>query len=308
MSKIPTGAVQIDGRYFLLDPKGKWTPVDHIAARDLIAHELVHETLDYAEDLAAEVARFKSHAVGGIGAYDALLDQEYGVKAPGGAKGNRTLTTYDGARMIKVAVADRIQLGPELQAAKTLLDELVRERGAGGDPIMMTLVNKAFALDEEGKIDVPAIMALARLEVPDERWPNIQRAIRDSVRVVGTKPYLRFYRRNEAGKYDLIPIDIAAAELTPDAAARRSVRRRAEEAEAALGALTEAYAEQGRRHSAEYDLLARGYDFTIRRIEGLLGRPMETELFAGVGRLLDLLGAESGALVAEAFGLPAGEA
>jgi hypothetical protein len=53
---------------------------------------------------------------------------------------------------------------------------------------------------------------LLRLEIADERWQNAMRAIRDAMRVVGSKTYVRLYQRPscDAG-WEAVTIDLAKA-------------------------------------------------------------------------------------------------
>jgi len=226
-------AVEIAGRKYLRNARGDLVALDNVKSTDLLMDEMVRKLIAYAADLSAELARFMSHSTADIAAFDALLDQEYGVKRPEHTKGNRTFTSFDGCLMVKVAVADRIVLGPELQSAKALLDVMIRERAEGADPFLVALVAQAFKVDQEGKVDVPAILALRRLEVADERWPDVTRAIDDAVRIVGSKSYIRFYRRvMPDGRWEMIPLDLAAVQVTAAAFSRGSLRRQVEELQA----------------------------------------------------------------------------
>jgi len=229
--KTIAGAVMIDGVQHLPGPKGVKIPVTNFKAQDLLQHELVYQLTDYALDISAEIARFNGHSRADLAQFDALLAQEYGVTRDPEFKGNRTYTSSDGKRQVKIALTDRVIYGPELQAAKQLLDEVIRENAGGAGPVLTPLVNLAFRVDKEGKVDPDLLRAIRRLEVPDPRWPNICRAIDDAERVVDTTSYIRFYRAGPTGKQELIPLDIAAAHPTPEAFARRSLRRQVEEAE-----------------------------------------------------------------------------
>lgn len=234
MSESPVeSAVEIAGKKYLRNARGDLVALDNVRATDLLMDEMVRKVIGYAEDLSAELARFLSHTAADIAAFDALLDQEYGVKRPEHTKGNRTFTSYDGRLQVKVAVADRIVLGPELQSAKALLDAMIRERAEGADPFLVALVAQAFKVDQEGKVDVPAILALRRMEVDDPRWPDVTRAIDDAVRVVGSKSYIRFYRRQSPeGRWELIPLDLAAVQVGGAAFARSSLRRQVDQLQA----------------------------------------------------------------------------
>ena len=50
------------------------------------------------------------------------------------------------------------------------------------------------------------------MDFEDERWQQGQRAIKDSIRVVGSKSYCRFYMRETPDAlWRAVPIDLAAA-------------------------------------------------------------------------------------------------
>ena len=73
------------------------------------------------------------------------------------------------------------------------------------------LVNDAFRVDREGRINTGSVLGLRRLEIKDEKWQRAMTAISDSVRVDGSKPYIRFYERAEGSdEYVAIPLDFAA--------------------------------------------------------------------------------------------------
>ncbi|MBF0333182.1 MAG: DUF3164 family protein [Alphaproteobacteria bacterium] len=229
---------------FLRDARGNLIHRKNVRAQDLLMDEMVKKIIAYAQDLSSELARFEAHTHADLAAFSALLAQEYDAQPAAGRKGNRSLTSFDGTMMIKVAVADRVILGPELQIARDLLDEMIKERAEGADQFLVTLVNQAFRFDKEGKVDTAAILALRRLEVADRRWPDVTRAIDDAIRVIGSKTYLRFYTRpTPDASWTMVPLDLAAVSLSAEAMGRRSIRRRAEEAEAALA---EAQAELAR--------------------------------------------------------------
>jgi len=223
------GAIDINGALYLRNAQGDLVALANIRPMDLLMDEMVRKVAGYAEDLSAELVRFAAHTDADIAALDALIAQDYGVE-PRDTKGNRTFVSFDGLLKVQVAVSERIVLGPELQAAKAVLDAMIKERGEGVDAFLMTLITRAFRVDQEGRVDVRAILALRRMAVDDPRWPDFCRAIDDAVRVVGSKRYIRVYRREtKDGRWEMIPLDLAAVEPTPAAFERRSLRRQVEE-------------------------------------------------------------------------------
>ena len=109
-------------------------------------------------------------------------------------------------------LADRVEFGPELQIAKRLLDECLTEWSAESDPKIQAIVTRAFNTDKEGQINKANLFLLLKLDIVEERWTNAMKAIRDAIRVTGTKEYVRFYQRKRPqDRFEAIPINIADA-------------------------------------------------------------------------------------------------
>ena len=125
-SPIPAEVVDVGGAPHRRDGKGTLVPERLIKPQHLLEDETVRKIVGYADALSEQVARFKEHSFDDINAFEAILSQEYG-ETRGGAKGNKTLMSYDGLVKVQVQVADHIEFGPELQVAKSLVDECLNE-------------------------------------------------------------------------------------------------------------------------------------------------------------------------------------
>ena len=77
-------------------------------------------------------------------------------------------------------------------------------------PELHTLINGAFQVDKQGRINVNRILSLRRLEITDERWKQAMMAIGESLQIVGSKTYIRIYERQDNGGYKPLPLDVAA--------------------------------------------------------------------------------------------------
>lgn len=208
---IPPAAQQVAGKFYMTDPKGALVPVETIKPTDLLMDETVRKVLGFADNLNAQIARFKLHTLADVSSLLALFDQEHGVKL-GGTKGNVTLTTFDGTMKVQLAIADQITFGPELQSAKKLVDECLVEWAADSRPELRAIVQRAFNTDKEGLVNRAELFGLLRLDIEDERWQRAMKAIKESIRVEGTKEYVRFYRRPHArAAWSAVTIDVAAA-------------------------------------------------------------------------------------------------
>ncbi|MER9851222.1 DUF3164 family protein [Mesorhizobium sp. M0106] len=206
-----TGKVLVGEKAYMPDAKGNLVPVEMIKPSEMLEDETVRTILGYATDLSAQIGRFKEHTFNDLGAFEALLAQEYGA-TKGGAKGNKTFMTFDGMKMVKVQVADTIDFGAQLQIAKSLIDECLTEWSADSRPEIRAIVTRAFNTDKEGQINRAAIFMLLRLDIGDERWQRAMAAIRDAMRVVGSKIYVRCYERDRLdAEWRAVTIDLAKA-------------------------------------------------------------------------------------------------
>jgi hypothetical protein len=120
------------------------------------------------------------------------------------------LNNTDGAYKLIIALADRMVFDERIQAAKALIDDCINEWAETSRDEIKVLVQSAFDVDKEGKINVGKVLALRRLDIKDEQWQRAMKAISDSLQVVGSKPYVRFYKRVGEDQYEPIPLDVAA--------------------------------------------------------------------------------------------------
>lgn len=108
-------------------------------------------------------------------------------------------------------MAETIVFDERLQAAKALIDECINGWSKGSNANIKVLVNDAFKVDQEGKISAGRVLGLRRHDITEEKWMLAMKAISDSMRVASSKPYIRFYKRDDTtGDYMPISLDVAA--------------------------------------------------------------------------------------------------
>ena len=209
--EIPSGRVDLNGTEYIRTYDGGLTPVSVVKPQHILEDDLVRQEIGHAWALSEQLTRFLGHFVENLTAYEQLVAERYGATV-GGKKGNKTLMSFDGLFKITVQVADNVVFGPELQIAKTLVDECLTDWSAGAGEELKAVIQRAFNTDKEGQINRAALYSLLRLEIADERWKNAMQAVRDAMRVVGSKSYVRFYHRpgNDA-PWQAISIDLARA-------------------------------------------------------------------------------------------------
>lgn len=209
--EISSGIIEIAGARYMRNAEGHLMPIETINAADQLEDEMVRKVMAFAEDLSAQISRFKEHTFADLNGIQDLHRQEYGTQK-GGVQGNVSYQTHDGLMKVQVQLAKLIEFGPQLQEAKTLIDQCLLEWGAESRAEIRALVNRVFNVEKAGQINKAELFSLLRLEIEDERWQRAMKAIRDSIRITGTKEYVRFYRRDEpAAPWRAVKLDLAAA-------------------------------------------------------------------------------------------------
>jgi hypothetical protein len=80
----------------------------------------------------------------------------------------------------------------------------------GANDNIRALIDHAFQVNKEGRIDTHRVLGLRRLDIEDADWKRAMDAISDAVRVSGSKTYVRFYQIDaETGQRAAITLDLA---------------------------------------------------------------------------------------------------
>ncbi|WP_420585810.1 DUF3164 family protein [Ruegeria sp.] len=209
---LEAATVEVRGQRYMQNARGGLTPLELIKPQDQLMDQMVRQVLGFAEDLSAQIGRFRAHTMDDISSFDALLEAEYGGHTRKSVKGNRTYMSYDGCHKLQVQVSETIAFGPELQAARDLVEECLSGWAADSRAEIRAIVGHAFKVEKEGEISRGAIYNLLRLDIDDERWKQAMVAIRDAMRVVGSKSYVRVYTREAPdAAWQPVTIDLAKA-------------------------------------------------------------------------------------------------
>jgi len=194
---------------YLEDAKGRLIPETKVKPVDKLRDELVRGVVVAAKEAQTALRNFRANTLGDIQAFADLSAEKYGAKR-GGIKGNISLLSFDGRYKVQVQISDHLSFDERLQAAKSLIDECLTEWAQGSTDEIKAIINQAFAVDKEGRVNTGAILGLRKLDIQDGRWREAMEAIADSLQVIGSKKLLRAYERQEDGSYAPIPLDIAA--------------------------------------------------------------------------------------------------
>ena len=197
-----------DPSQYRTDARGALVPVNSIKPTDLMRDDLIKEIIAKVAPLNAQLAELKRDVINDLRSFIDISANEYGV-ALGGKKGNVTLTSFDGAYRIQIAMQDTLHFDERLQAAKQLIDECLHEWTQNSGADLKTIVQAAFDVNKEGQINTSRVLGLRRLNIQNEKWLQAMNILSDSIQVQARKESVRFYQRNKDGKYELINLDIA---------------------------------------------------------------------------------------------------
>jgi hypothetical protein len=194
---------------YMQDSQGRLVPADKVKDIDKLRDQTVREIVDKVQKMQETIAKFKTDIRNDLLSYLSLSYEKYGKKSVG-KKGNLTMSSYDGSLRLSLDVGKTIYFDERLQIAKGLIDDCIARWSQGASSEIKALVNDAFQVDRQGTVNAARILGLRRLDIDDPQWRQAMIAISDSIQVSGNKEYLRFYVRDETGKYQSIPLDFAA--------------------------------------------------------------------------------------------------
>ena len=202
MNNVPEG--------YSKDGKGNLVAIANIKQTDLIKDEFVKKAIDKALEMQETLAEFKQSLMAEADDFIELLAQEHGVNL-GGKKGNVTLRTFDSQLKVTLQTQERIELGPELSLAKELIDQCLDEWTEGGNQNIKAIVSKTFNTDKQGSLNPQRILALRKLEISDDsgKWTKAMNIIAESVGVVDSTRFIRFYKQDDKGIEQAVSLDIA---------------------------------------------------------------------------------------------------
>jgi hypothetical protein len=200
---------------YLKDSKGRLVPETMVKDHEKLEDQTVRTIILFAAELAAQIARFKGHTFEDVATFVDVLAEKYGQTKRGlDGKGNLTLSTYDGTQRVQIRIADHFDFGPGLQVAKSMVDDCLRKWSADARPELKTLVTEAFKTDKTGQVSREGVFALLRMEIADPDWQAAMEALRESIRIAGSKTYLRLQQRlGPTEGWTTITIDLASAQV-----------------------------------------------------------------------------------------------
>lgn len=195
---------------FWENAQGAFVPPANVKEIDKLRDQTVRKLFEKVTELHELLKDFKIQSFEDIANFCAISADQYDVTV-GGSKGNVTLMSYDGRLKIQRNIAQTINFDERLQAAKELIDQCLEEWTEGSRDEIKVIINNAFNVDKKGEISTTKVLGLKKIEINHPKWKQAMQAISDSINIIGSKAYLRFYTRDDAtGGYLPLSLDIAS--------------------------------------------------------------------------------------------------
>ena len=189
---------------------GHLVPISMIKEVDLDRDELILDLFSKATELRDEMGHFKAHAMGDVSAFVDLVAEKYDAKL-GGKKGNISLLSFDGCQKIQISIQEHLHFDERILAAKEIIYACVAKWTQDSNDNVKALIDLAFKADKDGRLATGKILSLLRLEIHDPEWTNAMEALKDSIQIIGSTSYIRFYQRQQANdKFEQVSLDLAS--------------------------------------------------------------------------------------------------
>lgn len=192
-----------------IDHKGNEIPSGFIFKTDREKHSAALRYSKKAEKLSKQLADLKKEVLMACDElYQKTLDENRVILRKN-SKGSYTISTVDKEIKIEVTVQESMAFNDNISIAQQVIKEYLAEKTEGADAELSQLVNHAFETSR-GKLDVRRIMGLMKLNIKHPKWEQAIGLIRQSIETTNSKRYVRFFKKDENGGYNAIPLDFAS--------------------------------------------------------------------------------------------------
>ncbi len=192
-----------------IDSRGRSIPPNYIDPIDRKKDATVESIVNEALKLEKNLQNLKTKWMNKIRAYQELIAKQAGVVITD--KGNITLTNFSGDKQVEFAMHDILQFDEKIQVAKALIDQCLKRWGADANPNLIIVVNQAFEVDKQGRINLQSILKLRTLNIKDEQWKSAMAIINEALRVCGTRQYLNVrVRETSTDKFRTINLNMSS--------------------------------------------------------------------------------------------------
>ena len=195
---------------YLANAQGHLVPVGKIPPLDYERDRLVRDIYCDHQELAEANRAFRDMAIAQVTAFQQLSAEKYGVQPRKRAGGDVTLNSFDGSLRVVMANDDQLAFNEQLSVAKQMIFECIEGWTADASAPVRALVQAAFRATRKGQLSMSRILALRTVEIADDKWQQAMKALGEALQVIGSRTYVRVYKRVKDDRYVLLPLDGSA--------------------------------------------------------------------------------------------------
>ncbi len=199
--QIPAGHIE--------RPDGSVIALSKLPVRDQLKHELVEKMFGRAVATSTALAAFKGASVSELMAFREMMMNDFEVKI-GGNGGNISITSLCGRMKVAYTISKHVEFGPELEAAKALIDECLEDWSQDSRDEIRVIITKVFRVNSKGRLDTSGILGLRSHGFKDPRWLRAMDGIDEAIIRDRQTAYINFYKVDpKTGTETRIPLDLA---------------------------------------------------------------------------------------------------
>ncbi len=182
------------------DRKGDWKAIQNIKDEDKLEDSSVADMVKKAKEKSKEIKDFQIDSLNEVYAFYEVVAEKYGVKKVDFSSAKSlTMISFDGKQKVQVSIQDKIELkDTKMNIAKIKINEALDEISNGENSTLLSIVRGAFDMDNKGNMSVKKLLALRNVETENAKWLEGMNIIHESIMIVGSKSYVRFYEKRES--------------------------------------------------------------------------------------------------------------
>ena len=209
LPKVPSATRRIGDTDYMTDEAGRLEPISLVKAPKLLEDDLVRRIAQGAISVNHSLGRFKTMSFWEAQSLLDTLAAEHNV-TPSSRRGDIYLYSYDRKWKVSVTSQENITFGPTIEVAKQLLIEWLDDEQAS--PELKSTITDAFQINDQKRLRVGEILRLRGRNNPHPKWQAAMRVISEAMETIGSREYLRVYRRDAGGTYRLLALDLSSVE------------------------------------------------------------------------------------------------
>lgn len=199
----------IDPESLIRRPDGSYIDYVDLEIKEQLSHDLAMKLFGMAEPTHAKLAEIKKFCLSEFRAHREMMFNDHG-KSVGGKDGGFSVKSACGKFLVRMTVAKHMTMGPEVEIAKQYFDECLDEWTANGAPEIREIVESAWQVNKEGKVNARRILELRKYKFTDPKWIKALELVEEAICNDSSTTYINFYHVDTERHIETrLPLDFA---------------------------------------------------------------------------------------------------